>query len=91
MEAERVIHGRSITAQDMTVIRALLCDHPDWSRRRTSRELCAIWNWRNAKGQLRDIACRTVLLRLHRAGEIVLPMPCHDGNNTRRQRNTVPG
>jgi len=84
MENQRVIHGRTITPQDVTVIRELLQEHPNWSRRRLSQEVCALWNWRNAKDQLRDMACRTVLLRLHRDDEIVLPTPCHNGNNERR-------
>ena len=61
----------------------------NWSRRRLSRELCVNWAWRNAKGELRDIACRTVLLRLHRAGEITLPVGRHNGNNHRRQDSIV--
>jgi hypothetical protein len=84
MENQRVIHGRTVTPQDVTVIRELLDNHPDWSRRRLSLKVCAIWNWRNAKEQLRDIACRTVLLRLHRAGEIVLPVARHNSNSERR-------
>jgi hypothetical protein len=89
MENQRIIHGRTITAEDVTAINELVQDHPDWSRRRLSRELCVNWNWSNAKGQLRDIACRTVLLRLHRAGEITLPVGRHNGNNHRRQDRIV--
>ena len=85
MESQRIIHGRTITAEEVKAIRELVQDHPGWSRRRLSREVCSIWDWRNAKGQLRDIACRTVLLRLHRAGEITLPVGRHNGNNHRRQ------
>ena len=64
MESQPIIYGRTIRAEEMKVMRELIQDHPDWSRRRLSQELCVIWDWRNAKGQLRDIACRTVLLRL---------------------------
>lgn len=85
MQDERVIHGRTITREEVEAVRELLRDHPDWSRRRLSREVCAIWDWRNAKGELRDIACRTVLLRLHRGGELTLPVPRHDGRNQRRR------
>ena len=89
MENQRIIHGRTITAEDVTAIHELIQNHLDWSRRRLSRELCVNWDWRNAKGQLRDIACRTVLLRLHRAGEITLPVGRHNGNNHRRQDRIV--
>ena len=81
MERDRYIHGRTITPQEVDRIRDLQGTHPDWTRRRLSQEVCRIWDWRNDKGELRDIACRTVLLRLHRAGEIVLPTPRHNGNN----------
>jgi hypothetical protein len=89
MENQRIIHGRTITAADVTLIGELVQNHPDWSRRRLSHELCVNWGWCNAKGQLRDIACRTVLLRLHRAGEITLPVGRHNGNNHRRQDRIV--
>ncbi len=85
MESQRIIHGRTITPEDVTAIQEFVRNHPDCSRRRLSRELCVDWDWRNAKGQLRDIACRTLLLRLHRAGEITLPVGRHNGNNHRRQ------
>lgn len=85
MEEDRIIHGRTITAQEVTQVRELLQYHPDWSRRRLSIEVASQWDWRNARGQLRDIACRTVLLRLHRAGGIELPPGRHNGNNERRQ------
>jgi hypothetical protein len=89
MNDQRKIHGRTITAKDVTAIQDLIQSHPDWSRRRLSREVCVNWDWCNAKGQLRDIACRTVLLRLHRAGEITLPVGRHNGNNHRRQDRIV--
>ena len=89
MENQRIIHGRTLTAEDVTAIHELVQNHPDWSRRRLSRELCVNWDWRNAKGELRDIACRTVLLRLHRSGEITLPVGRHNGNNHRRQDSII--
>lgn len=89
MENQRILHGRTITAEDVAAIHELVQNHPDWSRRRLSRELCVNWDWRNAKGELRDIACRTVLLRLYRAGEITLPVGRHNGNNHRRQDSIV--
>lgn len=85
MEVDRIIHGRTITPKEVTDVRELLEQHPDWSRRRLSFEVCERWDWRNAKGQLRDMACRTVLLRLHRAEIIKLPVARHDGHNQRRR------
>ncbi len=85
MKEARVIHGRLITPEEVSQIRDLIKGHADWSRRRLSIEVSTQWAWRNAKGQLRDMACRTVLLRLHRAGIIELPSPRRKGQNRWRQ------
>ena len=47
--------------------------NPDWSRWRISRELAAQWNWRNGAGQLKDMAARTLLAKLHQRGLVQLP------------------
>jgi len=73
MEAERVIQGRRITPGDVGLIRDLLAANPSWNRSQLSRELCARWAWRNGKGRLKDMACRTLLLKLERLGQIQLP------------------
>lgn len=46
-----------------------------WDRGRTaiSQELCRQWEWRQPNGQLKDIVCRGLLLKLERAGHIRLP------------------
>jgi hypothetical protein len=51
----------------------LLAVHPDWSRWRLSRELARLWDWRTAHGRLKDMAARTLLLKLEGRGWIVLP------------------
>ncbi len=50
-----------------------MADHPKWHRSRLSREICIHWNWVNANGQLKDMACRTMLLKLERLGYLRLP------------------
>ncbi|WP_121592138.1 Druantia anti-phage system protein DruA, partial [Candidatus Methylomirabilis limnetica] len=63
--------------QSMTVnvqqIRQLLTATPDWHRTRLSLEICRLWNWQSPTGQYKDMACRSLLLKLERAGSIVLP------------------
>lgn len=73
MEEEKVIQGRRILPGEVGLIGKLLADHPSWNRSRLSRELCERWDWRNGKGQLKDMACRTLLLKLEAMGEIELP------------------
>jgi hypothetical protein len=66
------IQGRRFSP-DIGLIERLLADHPSRGRSRLSVELCELWDWRAPNGQLRDMACRNLLLRLDRAGHIALP------------------
>jgi hypothetical protein len=69
----QVIQGRPISAADITEIRGLIEAHPQWSRRRISEVLAQRWDWRNAAGQLKDMAARTLMLKLHQRQLIGLP------------------
>jgi hypothetical protein len=73
MKTEKVIQGRRITPADVELVRELLAQNSTWSRRRLSQELCRRWDWRNGKGQIKDMACRSMLLKLEDMGEIQLP------------------
>ena len=64
---------RVITDEDLVVIRKLIADHPDSSRRNLSERLCEAWNWVQANGALRSMVCRGLMLMLHRQGLIELP------------------
>ena len=67
------IQGRSLSQEELAEIRQLLHEHPDWSRYRLSRHLATLWDWRNAVGQLKDMAVRSLLLKLQQRGWIQLP------------------
>ena len=54
-------------------IRALLSANPEWHRSHLSVELCKLWGWQSPSGQYKDMACRSLLLKLERAGAIILP------------------
>jgi hypothetical protein len=73
VDRELVIQGRTIRPEDVALIRAWLQAHPDSNRTRLSRELCAAWNWRNGAGRLKDMAARSLLLKLEARGQIQLP------------------
>ena len=51
---------------DIELIEKLLADNPGWGRYRLSIKLCELWSWHNANGQLKDMACRTLLLCLEK-------------------------
>jgi hypothetical protein len=48
--------------------------------------LCRLWNWRQPNGQLKDMACREILLTLKRKGLIVLPPRLCSANNSKRNK-----
>lgn len=73
IEAQSVIQGRHIGPEEMEQVRRLLAARPDWSRWRLSRELASRWEWRNGVGQLKDMAARTLLVKLEQRGWIELP------------------
>ena len=67
------LQGRTLTGDDLTELRALRARHPDWHRTALSLHLCQLWNWRNGRGRLKDMAARTLLLKLEARGLIDLP------------------
>jgi len=81
-----VLQGREVTAADIELIRALLAADPARGRTPLSAELCRRWGWRNARGQLKDMACRTLLLKLERDGHIRLPPRIRPSSNALRNR-----
>ena len=81
-----VIQGRSLTADEIGLIRGLLAEHRDWGRTRLSEELCRRWDWRNAQGRIKDMAARTLLLKLERRGFIDLPARQRPSSNGMRNR-----
>lgn len=69
------LQGRTLSGDDLALVRALMAQHPDWHRTALSRHLCERWNWRNGAGRLKDMAARTLLLKLQARGLIELPAP----------------
>jgi hypothetical protein len=90
VDRELVIQGRAIRCEDVARICEWLQTHPDSNRTRLSRELCAAWNWRNGTGRLKDMACRSLLLKLEARGQIRLPPRRRASVNGRRNRRAVP-
>ena len=73
VERQLVIQGRALRSEDVTLIRDWLQAHPESNRTQLSRQLCVAWNWRNGAGRLKDMAARSLLLKLEARGQIRLP------------------
>ena len=86
MTEATIIQGRRIGARELEEISQLLASHPDWSRWRLSRTLATRWNWRNGVGQIKDMAARTLLLKLEQRGWIGLPRRRRVPANRMRQK-----
>jgi len=81
-----VIQGRELHAEDIELIQSLLAEHGDWCRTWISKELCRRWDWRNGQCRFKDMAARTLLLKLERAGLIQLPKRRGPSSNGSRNR-----
>lgn len=73
MTESLTVQGRPLAEPDLQHLRQWLDEHPDWSRWRLSRELATRWDWRNGAGQLKDMAARSLLVKLDQRGLIELP------------------
>lgn len=90
MEKGWRVQGRVVTFRDLQTIRELIEGNPGWHRTRLSRELCARWGWNRANGAPKDMACRTLLLKLERRGLLRLPARRAPSVNGFRNRSIRP-
>lgn len=67
--------GRTFSASEIELIRALLGQSPPLSRARLSREVCERLAWRCPDGRLKEMSCRVALLRMQADGLVTLPPP----------------
>jgi len=83
-----IIQGREIARSDIELVRQLISTNPSWGRTRLSKELCMLWNWKNSGGRLKDMACRSLLLKLQKQKLVTLPAPKNKANNAKRNSST---
>ena len=81
------IRKRTIHKADLELIQDTVDRYWDKGRTQISKILCHKWNWVQANGRLKDMACREVLVTLYRKGLISLPPGKHDGRNLKRNRS----
>ena len=73
MTESLTIQGRRLSPADLQGLRHWVGANPQWSRWRLSRELATRWDWRNSAGVLKDMAARTLLVKLAQRGLLALP------------------
>lgn len=78
------IRNRTITTKDLKFIQAVVHEHWDKGRTHISRILCQKWNWLQPSGRLKDMACRELLLTLHRKDLLDYPPPRYIPSNKKR-------
>ena len=67
------IQGLNLKSTDIEMIKSLIISNPSWHRTRLSKEICELWNWKRPNGSLKDMACRTMLLKLEKGEYLKLP------------------
>lgn len=72
-EGSLILQGRALGGAELGQIRELIAAHGQASRYRLSRLLCEAWDWRSPRGQLKDMAARSLLLKLEQRGWVQLP------------------
>jgi Domain of unknown function (DUF4338) len=66
--------GRDFSPTELERIRGLIGQGNLW-RSQLARQVCQAFGWRDARGQLKEMSCKVALLRMERAGLLVLPTP----------------
>lgn len=89
MNKTTVIQGREIAHKDIELIRQLINTNSSWGRTYLSKELCILWNFKAANGRLKDMACRSLLLKLEKQKLIKLPAPKKSANNAKRNSSVA--
>jgi len=84
------VQGRDLPPSDIAYIGKQIAEHPEWHRTRLSREICAAWAWQDEVGRPKDMACRTMLLKLERRGLLTLPPPKRPNVNQFRGKSFQP-
>ena len=90
MDRVLVLQGRELNDARLREARDLVAAHPGWSRNRLSIALAELWDWRTEGGLLKDMAARTLMLKMEARGVLVLPPRRHPATR-RRPLDVQPG
>lgn len=65
--------GRDFTNDELTLIRELISNNPQYSRTKLSQLVCKELNWYKFDGKVKEMSCRVAMLRMQDSGLITLP------------------
>ena len=74
-EIECRYYGRDFTAEQMTLLRAIIAGPPMLNRYNLSKAFCRRIGWYKPDGGLKDMMARVTMLAMHKDGLIDLPPP----------------
>jgi hypothetical protein len=66
--------SRDFSPTELERIRFIIAQGNTW-RSQLARQVCQEFGWLNAQGRLKEMSCKVALLRMERAGLLVLPPP----------------
>lgn len=67
------VAGQRIDEQIIARVQRIVDENPDAKRGALSRGICEQLKWQSRNGKLKEMSCRKLLARLHRAGKLRLP------------------
>ncbi len=76
--------GRDFSPGELERIRAIIAQGQA-CRSQLARQVCQEFAWLNAQGRLKEMSCKVALLRMERAGLLVLPPPRARNGNGKKQ------
>jgi len=71
-------------------IKMIMEKNPGINRSNLSKKLCELWDWRFPSGDLKDMSCRSLLVKLVSKGEIALPESRVGSRSHMNRTRTVP-
>ena len=65
--------GRDFTNEELTLIREMISNNPQFSRTKLSQLVCEKLGWYKFDGKVKEMSCRVAMLRMQDSGLITLP------------------
>ncbi len=83
-------HQQLETAESLAWIGSRISEDPELTRYRLAKEVCERFEWRDACGRPKEMACRKRLIDLERRGKLVLPAARREPPRRRSEQAPAP-